>query len=451
MYIFALDTPLSKDQLSKDYKKMGFSYGRSMLKTALLLGWSPIISENQIVDSNLVLSEVASESEFRNLINSGHIRLSVFSTVPTYREALAGFLNRADWISSAWNHSDKNELKQLLEIGGAMPSSQQKNDGLLQYNGLTVLDDFRSKNVSLVPAQRAKTLLVDYISHISQSIVKHTPENMRQVALNANKLLEDVHSTLSEKSQNNRTAWLTLLQSKEFQENHSSILGEGAWDTAYFIVMLAYNEVLCESVANGIGLRSIAFMSVPTEKIHPYAESLIALIPQIEKTNAEIDSDLMGIPVNTMIPSTSQKNLKAIDDLSWATIRKIVNSPQFSQYSSTARTNVESRKRFMDWLSDQAGMGFAEEYDAANKPIIRIGSKILANALGGALGGAVAGPLGAVSGAVSLVALDVVLNLIGTSTLSELLSKQIGKLQEKEFALRINASTKKAFDKVVAK
>ncbi len=198
MYIYSLDTPLSRHILPSNLRRQSKSYGTSMLKLALLLGWSPIFSENQIVDSMLILTEAATDDDFAQLIQGGHIRLSVFSETDSYRKALQGFLNRPQWISSAWNKQKRVELVKFLNYGGPMSRNNWDPEDILLYNGLVKFDDIRDGNGILVPAALPSRGFLTRIEAYYKNLPQRVPESLSETANNVTKLLHSVRAFLSE-------------------------------------------------------------------------------------------------------------------------------------------------------------------------------------------------------------------------------------------------------------
>ena len=433
MYVYALDTPLSRHDLSNDLLEQSKIYGTSMLKLAILLGWSPILSENQIVDSTLVLSEAGQHTEFVKLIENGTIQLSVFSNVSTYSEALQGFLKKDQWISSAWPSDKRRDLIKFFATCGPMVSTDWGETERLLYEGLSSIDGLRDTTAKLVPAQKPRSSFLQNMESYYSDLPSLVPDGLRPIAVNVRKLLESTRSYLSNEKIQDRSAWLTILGSEYFIETHEEYLGDGAWETAFLAVKNAYNDILCDSVANGVGLRSIAFR--PLEDTNQFESfPLLPATQEYAHVNAHGEQQPAGIPIRSIIPAREQHKIESLNRVSWATINTVLADPRFRKYLRDAKGNMTARKNFLDWLSNKIGVLVASEYDAENRTTIKIGSRVLTGGALYAIGGA------------KLLFLETILYLFGHKTFSENIAKQLGSLTAKEVEWRVSGSMKNVFD-----
>jgi hypothetical protein len=414
LYIFALSPHLTHVELPKVLRRQGGLYGSTILKLALLHGFTPVLSEAQIVDTSSLLYDAADSPDFVQLIESGDIRLTIFTDSATdYRSALSSRLS-GHWSSSAWAKVNRKELLRFLEHKGPMRGWDADAEHL--YEGLATLDGLLGTSVR---PERARIPTVSFSQRVRRFYT--TLENVNESALaetaaNTSALLRGVQELVPPNLVNLASLWIDTLGSPAFVDRNMGLIKGGAIETAMTALVLLWNEVVAQSIASGVAARSIALPLGDEEIAHDVVSALIQIGSSNQSLSRTRVRPMRRRFLDFILPPTLEPRNKY---LTWSVVRKVRAHPKFKAYASDAFRSKLAAQKFDDWLREQVGSEAVLEFDAAKRPLIRIAGHLLTSAV-----------------TLSFKSLELATLLFGRSTFAETLQKPVAALAARDIAWR---------------
>lgn len=348
VYIYALDPPISAlgiDRAGERARLWAEAYGEAMLKLALLIGANPVISENQVYDSVVVL-KLALDPDFRRLISEGHIILS-YRKDPTFQTALATYASNEKAITSAWN-VERQELLDVLKS-----ETEREHEGVFGAHLAALRELDAIPRLVGAAAKPVSTLLEPRILNF----VNYPPAFLRDqdVTPILQRFVRAVHNALREDQRNNRSAWIELVLNPEFVDKtlgqvHPAVLGD-----AVTLALVAYQEVVCESVAFKNALRSVAAVPVAFDDVvlrnsetpllmkNFELGGLLSIVPP-EQSGAILAIDDILAP--------AMEHIRQIGLISWTEIREVITDRDFSHYVGLIGDSREGTIAYLTWLDE---------------------------------------------------------------------------------------------------
>jgi hypothetical protein len=377
-YIYAVDAPYSAASLDGTFggaRELGIDYGQAMMKTALLLGWEPVLAEYQIIDSTAVLHAAANEA-FYELVDLGFIHLSYFREVRSYWDSLAAFLSGGG-ITSAWSVVGSHEMLENLELGATRTTdawgdrySEQMLEGLLTLDALRAR--LQEKVVHTSDTFRLHASAERIVSQVfpagtdAQSTGNMVASVLREVAIG-----------IPQSQQGLRSRWIEDILNGRYLAAERGEHSERIAEAAVTAITLGFNEEAARVVAGGAALRSTALTSVAfNENVSHILSPSEALQEEVVRSAAAPAARGVAIALQTSIP-TLEQDLEGISKVSWSTVRDVVKRPTFRVRIDKANRSPTGREAYFAWLEDQIQVSVRLENLSNTNERITVGAEMV--------------------------------------------------------------------------